>query len=213
MHSFTIDSLIIFSPFLIYFLGVLSPGPANLAIVQVALEKGKKAAIRLSLGVVTGSIFWGIFTFTGLVQIMQQFPFVVTLLSLCGAVYMLWLAYVNLRKFILHQKSQPSDKHSRSQTNYFIRGVMIHLTNPKAFLVWTTILIASIDSGGRLGLPAYLILILCALIGLVVFSGYALLFSHRKLYNFYEKYSRYTHLLIGLLFITIAIQILRSISI
>lgn len=205
-------NLLELAPFLIYFLGVLSPGPANLAIVQVALEKGKEEAIRLSLGVVTGSIFWGIFTFTGLIQIMQRFPFIVILLSLCGAVYMLWLAYINLSKFMSYKESRLTDNSSKSQTNYFIRGLMIHLTNPKAFLVWATILISSIGVDGNPRLPFYFVLILCAVIGIVVFSGYALLFSYRKIYAVYEKYSRYTHLVISLLFVIISIQLLRSIA-
>lgn len=202
------NNLSIFSPFLIYFFGVLSPGPANLAIIQVALAIGKKEAIRLSFGIVTGSVIWGVITFTGLTQVMQRFPFLLFVLSCFGAMYLLWLGYSNLVQFNLNKKGKKLSNLSQKSMNYFLYGVMLHLSNPKAFLVWTTILVTGINvDSGFVSVSPYLIFIVCALIGMLVFSGYAMLFSHQRFSLLYEKYCQYIHLLIGLIFMALSVKI------
>lgn len=210
MSDITVDnSLAILAPFLIYFFGVLSPGPANLAIAQIALENGRKKSVVFSVGVVIGSTIWGIITFTGLVQIMNQFPPSVKILGLLGAVYMSWLGYTNIYKFILgmQNKSSTSRFETISNTNYFIRGLMIHLTNPKAFLVWTTILVSALDVDKGAKPSPHIILIICSLLGIVVFCGYAVLFSNKRLTLVYENYSKFIHLVIGVIFFVVAMQL------
>ena len=203
------NSLAILAPFLIYFFGVLSPGPANLAIAQIALENGRSKSVVFSVGVVTGSIIWGITTFTGLVQIMNQFPLSIRILGFLGAIYMSWLGYANIHKFISGMQNKSSDSRfkTRSNANYFIRGLMIHLTNPKAFLVWTTILVSALDIDKGVKLPPHIILIICGLLGIIVFCGYAVLFSNKGLVLIYENYSRFIHLIIGVIFFMVAMQL------
>ena len=175
------NSLIILAPFLIYFFGILSPGPANLAIAQIALESGRSKSIVFSVGVVTGSIIWGIVTFTGLVQIMNQSPLSIRILGFLRAIYMSWLGCANIHKFIssMKNKNLTSRFKTSSDANYFIRGLMIHLTNPKAFLVWTTILVSALDVDKGVKLSPHVILIICGLLGIIVFCGYAILYSNK----------------------------------
>ncbi|MEQ9246713.1 MAG: LysE family translocator, partial [Nitratireductor sp.] len=42
----------------IFTIGVASPGPATLMIMGTAMSRGRPSAVALSLGVVTGSMFW-----------------------------------------------------------------------------------------------------------------------------------------------------------
>ena len=43
--------------YLAYFVGAASPGPSNIAIMQISLEKGRGAGLALGLGVLTASFF------------------------------------------------------------------------------------------------------------------------------------------------------------
>ena len=43
-----------------YFVGTLSPGPANLAIISTSLSYGRSAGVATALGVVAGSVMWGL---------------------------------------------------------------------------------------------------------------------------------------------------------
>ena len=203
------SNLAILAPFLIYFFGVLSPGPANLAIAQIALENGRSKSIVFSVGVVIGSTIWGIITFTGLVQVMNQFPFSIKVLGFLGAIYMSYLGCTNIYKFIsgMQNKNSTSRLDTRSNTNYFMRGLMIHLTNPKAFLVWTTILVSALDVDKGVKLSPHIILIICSLLGIVVFCGYAVLFSNKGSVLVYENYGKFIHLIIGVIFFAVAIQL------
>ena len=41
-----------------YFVGAASPGPSNLAIMSIAANHGRKAALAFAFGVISGSMFW-----------------------------------------------------------------------------------------------------------------------------------------------------------
>ena len=201
------------APYLIYFFGVLSPGPANLAIAQVALEDGKNKSLIFSLGVITGSAVWGIATFTGLVQIMLYYPFLIKSIGFLGVLYMCWLGYLNINKYFystVHDSANIRLK-SSSNTRYFVSGLMIHLTNPKAFLVWATVLISGVGDTDINEISPYLILIICMLLGFTVFFGYAVLFSNKKIVAYYKHYSKFIHLIVGSLFFVVALQLFNAI--
>jgi threonine efflux protein len=42
----------------VFVVGAASPGPATLMIMNVAAREGRAAGVILSLGIVTGSVFW-----------------------------------------------------------------------------------------------------------------------------------------------------------
>ena len=205
----SIDFLLLLPPFLIYLIGAATPGPTNLAIAQVALEQGRRKSIIFSLGVVCGSISWGILTFTGLIILLDQFPFLLKLLSFFGSLYMLWLCYGNIRKFIFASKSSTAAIiiSSNSMLNYFIRGLLLHLTNPKVFSVWTTILLSALDIDGTLRVPPHIILPICGISGFLIFVGHAFIFSNSVAVSLYERYKIFFHLLASVVFFTISVQL------
>ncbi len=200
----------ILSPFMIYIFATLTPGPANITIMQVALEQGRKNAIACAIGVVVGSISWAIVTLSGISQIIYRFPNLIKTLGWVGSTYMLWLGYSNIRKSFYANINPNRQNHLHkiiTVRKNFLRGVLIHLTNVKAFLVWTAILLAALDGQAKLLLPPYLIVLGCGVIGVIVFCGYAVLFSHDKSTEIYRQASKTIYLIIGLAFIVASIQI------
>ena len=49
-----------------YFVGTASPGPSNLAIMGIAMNAGRRAALVFALGVISGSFFWALLASLGL---------------------------------------------------------------------------------------------------------------------------------------------------
>ena len=67
--------------YLAYFVGAASPGPSNIAIMQISLEKGRGAGLALGLGVLTASVFWGNLTAFGLVSVWIKYPVLISVAS------------------------------------------------------------------------------------------------------------------------------------
>jgi threonine efflux protein len=60
-----------------------SPGPATLAIVGTAMADGRRTALRLALGVLSGSLIWSIAAAAGLAALMLTHGWIVQAIRLC----------------------------------------------------------------------------------------------------------------------------------
>lgn len=89
----------------------------------------------------------------------------------------------------------------------YLRGLLLHLTNPKAPLVWMATLSVGAASTAP---PAFLFtaVTVCALAGMAVFVGYACLFSTRSAVRAYRTMRRPFDLVIGTLFGAAGIRLL-----
>ena len=184
--------------YLTYFVGTVSPGPSNIAIMQISLEKGRLAGLTLAFGIITGSIFWGTLAAFGLGAVLVKFPSILQLLSIIGGVYMFWLAYSNCLKII---NKKPLIVSTNKINKYYLQGLTLHLTNPKAILVWmTTILLGTQNNTPNLHTP-YLIVFGCAVMGISIFCGYALFFSNKLMISYYKKIYKPFTLLVAIFFI------------
>lgn len=56
-----------------YIIAVASPGPSNMRIMGVAMDQGRRAALILAAGVVTGSVFWGMMAATGVSALLARY--------------------------------------------------------------------------------------------------------------------------------------------
>jgi threonine/homoserine/homoserine lactone efflux protein len=160
-----------------YFVGTASPGPSNLAIMSIATTDGRKAAFAFAAGVVCRSCFWAMLAALGLSAALLAFSGLMAGLKIFGGCYLLWLAFKSGRSALqpVPAKTHTPNVHA-SLRRLYARGVLLHLTNPKAILVWISVVaLASPASGGA---PHMLTTVAgCLAIGMLVFSGYAAVFS------------------------------------
>jgi threonine efflux protein len=190
----------------IYFLGVASPGPSNLAIMGTAMASGRKPALILSLGIIVGSCFWGVLAAFGLSAVLVHYSSLLFVMKIAAGIYLLWLALRSARsvvsllskkmlatqrpknKIISHQsKKNVVDSQSVVDSKkIFFSGLLLHLTNPKAIFVWLSIVTFAMQSGGD-GQTAFAVVLGCGLIGIGVFFTYALLFSTAIAQRIYSK--------------------------
>ncbi|MBL4767101.1 MAG: LysE family translocator [Rhodobacteraceae bacterium] len=150
-----------------------SPGPANLACATVAMSYGRKTAMIFALGLTLGLVFWGLLAALGLGAVLQGSATVLFVLKLCGAFYLLWLAYQSGRSALSTQKQTGPELVAG---RWFLRGLILNLSNPKAVFAWMAALSVGLDPNDGLGAVAAATG-LCAFIGLLNATGHAWLFS------------------------------------
>lgn len=75
--------------YMAYVVAAGSPGPSTMRIMGTAMQQGRQAALALSAGVVTGSIFWGIMAATGISALLASYAQALVILKVLGGCYLL----------------------------------------------------------------------------------------------------------------------------
>ncbi|WP_347557826.1 LysE family translocator [Robbsia sp. KACC 23696] len=171
-----------------YFVGTASPGPSNLAIMSIAATRGRKAAMAFALGVISGSMFWAVLAAVGLSAVLAAWAPMIVALKLLGGAYLLYLSYKSARSALKKGKAgQVDGNRGESVLRLYGRGASMHLTNPKALLVWTSIVTLSASDQGA---PIASVIPGCVVIGFAVFGSYALIFSADNARRLYARARR-----------------------
>jgi len=181
----------------IFSVGFISIGPNILSIIGTSMERGRRAGVRLAVGVGLGSGIWAMMTVAGLTALITAYAGAVTLLKVFGACYLGWLSWKAFKS-----AATPDDKvETRAATggNLLLKGLTIQITNPKAALHW--IAIVGIGLGAEAPLIVGLMLVVCAtVISLVGHVLYAVTFSTRPVVVFYRRARRWIEAGLGVFF-------------
>jgi len=193
----------------IFIVGAASPGPATLMILNVSAREGRAAGVMLSLGIVTGSVFWACVAALGFVAALKTSVLFFTAMKMAGGLYLLFLAFRAFRSASRKPASSVTEEAPEPipHGTQYLRGLLLHLTNPKAPLVW----MATLSVGAAATAPPaflYTAVALCAFAGTGVFVGYACLFSTRSAATAYQKMRRPFDIVIGTLFGAAGIRLL-----
>ncbi|MDH2436695.1 LysE family transporter [Pokkaliibacter sp. MBI-7] len=115
---------------------IASPGPATLAIASASMSHGRIYGLGLACGVLTGRCFGLVVqAFVWRHCSVQMFGY----LKSYGIVALLFdLFVVEIFTFCRRKKSTLTlvQSHSTTLTNIYFKGLLIHLTNPKANIVF-----------------------------------------------------------------------------
>lgn len=170
-----------------FFLAIASPGPSNLAVMATSMEHGRSSGMLLALGVTTGSLTWGILAALGVSALIVAQPGALSVIKLVGGLYLFYLAWRSARSAM--RAEMPPARPVGSGGRIFLRGYLIHLTNPKAILSWTAI----IALGLKPDTPTVVVAAIvtgCMLISLVTNQVYAMLFSSAPMVAGYRRLRR-----------------------
>ena len=190
------------------FIATASPGVSTLAIASVAMGTGRKTAMMVAAGIITGSVIWcssaAIFMST-LVDLDIQ---ALKLLRYFGAAYLVYLGYLCFRAGINSSGSGDSVSKRQIKTSEgYIMGLLIHLTNPKVILFFLSLFsILSGDHVTRMNL--IIVVVLLGIQSTVIFVTYALIFSSSGIVKRYQQYQKVFNFIVGFIFIVFAIGIL-----
>ncbi|ASV88194.1 lysE type translocator family protein (plasmid) [Ochrobactrum quorumnocens] len=194
-----------------YLIATASPGPSNMAIMATAMRDGRLPALVLAAGVITGSLFWAVLTATGLSAVLATYAQALFIIKILGGVYLLYLAFRAGKSALkpmsgIAQNTTAGVPHCRS---LYRQGLLMHIGNPKAILAW----IAIMSLGFRADVPPGMLLAIiggCAFLGIIVFGGYAILFSTASMIAFYARLRRWIEAVLSVIFAAAGLKLLVS---
>ncbi|WP_085716592.1 LysE family translocator [Pseudomonas sp. B28(2017)] len=195
-----------------YALAAASPGPSNMAIMAAAMRDGRTPALILAAGVMTGSLFWALLAATGISTLLATYAHALLVIRVSGGIYLLYLAMRAGRSAVQPTAAFTGVDGGRTPPRYlplYRQGVLMHIGNPKAIMSWMAIMSLGLRSDAPNGTLAA-ILGGCALLGVVIFGGYAILFSTARMIAGYTRLRRWIQGLFSALFAVAGLKLLVS---
>lgn len=184
-----------------------SPGPATLAIAGTSMQLGRRMGVIMAVGILAGSACWRIAAALGMGAIMQANAWLFTVLRYVGGAYLLFLAVKSLRSAMAKKSTVMETKSPASPSRVFWKGALIHLTNPKAIFAWGAIYAIAVPADAGWGELFWMFGFLYSG-SILVFIGYAFLFSTAGLVAGYQKARRWFELVFALAFGSASLKVL-----
>jgi threonine efflux protein len=192
---------------LAFAIAIASPGPSNLAVISTSMSEGRGNGFAMALGVSSGSLTWGILTALGVSALIAANPRALAAIKIAGALYLLFLAVRSVRAAL--DEGDPLMQTQAGGTplvRSYLRGLLIHLTNPKALLTWMAILAIGIKAD----MPAAVVAAMvagCFTVSVVINTGYALLFSTDAMVRGYRRARRPAQAVLAVFFAAAAVKL------
>src|SRR5690606_25706945 len=123
---------------------VLTPGPNMIYLVSRSISQGPVAGLVSLGGVALGFIFYMLAAAFGISALVFAVPYAYDALRLAGAAYLLWLAWQAVRpggRSPFQVRALKKDSVSR----LFTMGLLTNLLNPKAAMLYLSLLPQFID--------------------------------------------------------------------
>jgi threonine/homoserine/homoserine lactone efflux protein len=168
----SIETLITF--FAASVLLALAPGPDNIFVLTQSALRGKGAGIAVTLGLCTGLLGHTAAVTLGLAALFAASSIAFTVLKLCGAAYLLWLAWQAFRASSTVITS--CEKTVLNNWQLYRRGILMNITNPKVSIFFLAFLPQFVDPlKGAVSLQMPVLGSVFILATILVFGGIALL--------------------------------------
>ncbi|MEM8489306.1 MAG: LysE family translocator [Pseudomonadota bacterium] len=181
------------------FLTMASPGPATVAIAGAAMGQGRPGSLSMAAGVLSGSLLWSASAALGVATVLLKHVWALEVLRYLGAAYLMYLALKSLRAAIAGDPLIVKPMKQQSLTTLYLKGLLIHLTNPKAVLFFAALYSTGTPSTAGAREMTFTVLGV-GLVGAGVFFGYAYLFSSAAVGGVYLKFRRLIEGLFALIF-------------
>lgn len=194
---------------LAWVIGGGSPGPATLGIASTSMANGRRAGLAFSMGILFGSAFWGVAAALGMGALMLTNAWLVELLRYVGAAYLLYLAAKSMKSALSERPQLTGETQTGTLWRIFTKGVLVHLTNPKAIFGWGAVYALTIPPGSVAQELAFMFGFLYSG-SILVFIGYAFLFSSPKVVQSYTQMRRWFEGAFALLFGAASLKIFTT---
>lgn len=153
----------------------LAPGPDNIFVLTQSALYGKRSGILITLGLCTGLVFHTCLVAFGVATIIQTSDWALSALKVIGALYLVYLAWQMLNS----QTEELSGKDVvLSDTNLYLRGIVMNVTNPKVSIFFLAFLPQFASSNYGAITPQIILLgTIFGAVSLFIFSGISILAS------------------------------------
>ena len=194
----------------LFLLGVVSPGPNFLVVIQQSLSKGHKAGIVTGLGVALGDFLYAAAGLFGLAALIGLSGWLFGLIKFLGGAYMVYLGIKMIKNSRKADFIKIKKEVNYSLTKCFRLGIITDLANPKTIIFFASIFATTIKPdtpkwvlGGML-------------IGIVLTSitwriGLSYMFSRNLFRVFYMKFRKWIEAAFGMFLILFGIKLTTSV--
>ena len=195
----------------VFLVSIMSAGPNILAIMGTSMGVGRPSGLALAMGVATGSMIWATPTALGLTAVIASYAILLTAIKIAGGLFLLWLAYKAFRSAAsAHDiNATVSNDEGRGMMGYFLKGLTVQMTNPKAALAWIAIVSLGMQAGAPLWV-AFVIVVGTTVLSVICHVLYALVFSTPPMVRIYAKGRRWVQGTLGFLFTFAGLKLLTS---
>ena len=180
-----------------------SPGPAVVAVVSTAMDRGFRPSFVLTLGLTLALGAWGVLAAAGFGAVLLAAPTALVALKVVGGAYLLWLAWGAGRSALT-----AGDAAMPGPRAGFRTGLLLNLSNPKTVFAWS----ATIAVGTPEGAPwaPFLLVPLCMGVMVAIYVLYGLVFSRPVMREAYAGLRRWVEGAAAALFGLAGLGLLRD---
>lgn len=195
----------------IYFIAVISPGPAVVALINTSITKGRKAGMAFATGIMTGSLVWASLSAIGLAALIAAYGELLIVIKIAGGLYLLYLAWKAFRRAASGNEAPGSASGMENETlaRLYLKGLALHLTNPKAIFIWISLVSLGLPTGAPASVMAVYIAG-CLGIGLMSLNAMALMFSAAPVVRGYRRARRLIEVSMGAFFAFAGVKLLTA---
>ncbi|MFJ5356649.1 LysE family translocator [Pectobacterium sp. CHL-2024] len=144
----------------------LTPGLDTALILRTATVEGSKKAFHAAFGIQVGCLIWGAMVAFGLGTLIAASELAYNILKWCGAAYLCWLGLQMLLK-PRTEMGMAAPQDTPKQQNWFLRGMLGNVLNPKIGVFYISFLPQFIPAGHSVVLWTYLLVLIHVVIGTV----------------------------------------------
>ena len=156
------------------FLVVVVPGPTVSLIIANSLKSGMRAGILNVVGTQIGLIILILLLALGFKVISPFLEDVIKVVRIIGAVYLMTLGYLS---FTSKNLSDNSEKLNKFDKKFILQGLIVILSNPKAFLFLGAFIPQFIDINQSIGSQIIYFGIIFMIVGAIFDGMYAVIFG------------------------------------
>ena len=156
------------------FILVIVPGPTVSLIIANTLSSGTRAGILNVIGTQIGLIIMIGLLALGFEAISSQLEWLLNVIRIIGAIYLIWLGYkiFNSQSLVIKQLDKKQSGHE-----FIIQGFFVIWSNPKAFLFLGAFIPQFLNDQHSAGFQIFYLGLLFMLIGTIFDSIYAIVFG------------------------------------
>ena len=156
------------------FLVVVVPGPTVSLIIANSLKSGMRAGILNVVGTQFGLIILILLLALGFEVVSPFLEGAIKLVRIIGAIYLMTLGYLSFTSKNLSDNSQKIKKFDKK---FILQGLIVILSNPKAFLFLGAFIPQFIDIDQQVGTQIIFFGILFMMVGAIFDGMYAVVFG------------------------------------
>ena len=186
----------------------ITPGIDTALILRTSTVQGTRTALTAAAGIGLGCLAWGAMVAFGLGALIAASELAYSILKWCGAAYLCWLGVQMLLKPRNHFSGDNAT--STKQQNWFMRGFLGNLLNPKVGIFYVSFLPQFIPAGKDVVMWTFLLVGIHVILG-IIWSG-LLIGATRPLSTLFKKPAviRWMDRTTGLIFIMFAAKLAFS---